>query len=137
MDLVIKPFEGSTKSRKRKGRGNASGKGGECGRGHKGQKARKSGGVRRGFEGGQTPIARRLPKISSLKRVQARATVISMDQLLLAFPGASSVGYDDLCTAGIIRCGERVKICGAASVSSVSLKLTDLIVSGSVRANIS
>ena len=58
----LKPGEGSTKDTKRKGRGHGSGNGKTAGRGHKGQKARSGGGVRIGFEGGQMPIYRRLPK---------------------------------------------------------------------------
>ncbi len=56
------PAPGSVKDNKRKGRGHASGNGKTAGRGHKGQKARSGGGVRPGFEGGQMPLARRLPK---------------------------------------------------------------------------
>jgi large subunit ribosomal protein L15 len=55
-------YEGSTKNRKRVGRGNASGFGGECGRGHKGQKSRSGFSRKRGFEGGQNPLYKRLPK---------------------------------------------------------------------------
>ena len=58
----LKPDEGSTKDTKRKGRGHGSGNGKTAGRGHKGQKARSGGGVRIGFEGGQMPLARRIPK---------------------------------------------------------------------------
>ena len=58
----LKPGEGSTKDTKRKGRGHGSGNGKTAGRGHKGQNARSGGGVRIGFEGGQMPIYRRLPK---------------------------------------------------------------------------
>lgn len=58
----LKPAEGSNKKRKRVGRGIASGHGKTSGRGHKGQNARSGGGVRPGFEGGQNPIYRRLPK---------------------------------------------------------------------------
>ena len=58
----LKPFENSTKSRKRVGRGNASGYGGECGRGHKGQKSRSGFSRKRGFEGGQNPLYKRIPK---------------------------------------------------------------------------
>ncbi len=58
----IKPPSGSTKSRKRHGRGIGSGRGGTSGRGHKGQNSRSGGGVKIGFEGGQMPIQRRLPK---------------------------------------------------------------------------
>ncbi len=56
------PAPGSVKDSKRKGRGHATGNGKTAGRGHKGQKARSGGGVRPGFEGGQMPLARRLPK---------------------------------------------------------------------------
>lgn len=58
----LAPSEGSVKDRKRVGRGHGSGSGKTSGRGHKGQKARSGGGVRIGFEGGQMPIYRRLPK---------------------------------------------------------------------------
>ena len=58
----LAPAEGSTKEAKRKGRGPGSGNGKTGGRGHKGQKARSGGGVRPGFEGGQMPLARRIPK---------------------------------------------------------------------------
>ena len=58
----LSPAPGSTQEAKRKGRGSGSGNGKTAGRGHKGQKARSGGGVRIGFEGGQMPLARRLPK---------------------------------------------------------------------------
>ncbi len=63
MDLSsLKAPAGATKKRKRVGRGDASGQGGTSGKGHKGQKARSGGKVRVGFEGGQMPMSRRLPK---------------------------------------------------------------------------
>jgi large subunit ribosomal protein L15 len=58
----LRPALGSTHSKKRVGRGNGSGQGKTAGKGHKGQKARAGGGVRPGFEGGQTPLYRRLPQ---------------------------------------------------------------------------
>lgn len=58
----LSPVEGSRTSAYRKGRGHGSGNGKTAGRGHKGQKARSGGGVRPGFEGGQTPLYRRIPK---------------------------------------------------------------------------
>ena len=58
----LKPTDGSRKNRKRLGCGIGSGHGKTCGRGHKGQKSRSGGGVARGFEGGQMPLIRRLPK---------------------------------------------------------------------------
>jgi large subunit ribosomal protein L15 len=63
----IKPKKGSVKSVKRLGRGNASGHGTFCGRGCKGQGQRKSGNVRPGFEGGQTPLIMRLPKLRGFR----------------------------------------------------------------------
>ncbi len=60
---TLRPQVGSTHNSKRLGRGRGSGKGGTSGKGDKGQKARKSGNIRRGFEGGQTPVHRRFPKI--------------------------------------------------------------------------
>ena len=63
MDIhELAPAAGSTHVAKRKGRGHATGNGKTAGRGHKGQKARSGGGVRVGFEGGQMPLARRIPK---------------------------------------------------------------------------
>lgn len=58
----LKPAPGATRTRKRVGRGNASGRGGTCGRGHKGQKSRSGGSIPAWFEGGQMPLVRRLPK---------------------------------------------------------------------------
>jgi len=64
---VMKPKAGSKKNRKRIGRGNATGQGTYCGRGCKGQGQRKSSNVRPGFEGGQTPLISRLPKLRGFK----------------------------------------------------------------------
>ena len=65
----LKPAEGSTHSRKRVGRGPASGTGKTSGRGMNGQKSRAGGGKGVGFEGGQTPLARRLPKLPGFKNI--------------------------------------------------------------------
>ena len=78
----IKPKEGSTKSRKRVGRGNGSGLGTYSGRGCKGQGQRKSGNVRPGFEGGQTPLISRLPKLKGFKNPnKINYQVINVGQL--------------------------------------------------------
>ena len=76
----LAPAPGSVKKRKRVGRGNASGFGGECGRGHKGQKSRSGYSRKRGFEGGQNPLYRRLPKKSGFRnrfRVEYRILNLS------------------------------------------------------------
>jgi large subunit ribosomal protein L15 len=65
---TLKPAPGSKKPKRRVGRGIGSGLGKTCGLGHKGQKARKSGNVRIGFEGGQIPLYRRLPKMGFISR---------------------------------------------------------------------
>lgn len=75
---TLKPGEGSQKTRKRVGRGMGSGLGKTCGRGHKGQKSRSGGRIRRGFEGGQQPLQMRLPKFgfnSAKSRVTTEVTL--------------------------------------------------------------
>ena len=82
------PFPEERKQRRRVGRGQGSGLGGTSGRGHKGQNARSGGGVRPGFEGGQMPLQRRLPKHgfkNALFRI--RYDVVNLDTLAEAFPG--------------------------------------------------
>ena len=96
----IKPGVGAKRERKRRGRGAASGLGKTGGRGHKGQKSRAGGGVRRGFEGGQMPLQRRLPKFGfSSRRSLAREDVriASLERL-----GDTSVTLSSLREAGVI-----------------------------------
>lgn len=83
----IKPGAGAKRARKRRGRGAASGLGKTGGRGHKGQNSRAGGGVRRGFEGGQMPLQRRLPKFGfssrkSLAREDVR--IVALERLVAA-----------------------------------------------------
>ncbi|MGD9679288.1 MAG: 50S ribosomal protein L15 [Vulcanibacillus sp.] len=77
----LKPTEGARHKRKRVGRGIATGNGKTAGRGHKGQKARSGGGVRLGFEGGQNPLARRLPKRGFNNPTRKEYTIINLDVL--------------------------------------------------------
>ncbi len=77
----LKPAEGSRSSRKRVGRGIGSGTGKTAGKGHKGQKARSGGGVRPGFEGGQNPLFRRLPKRGFTNINRKDYTVVNLDVL--------------------------------------------------------
>lgn len=81
---TLSPAPGSRKSGKRVGRGMGSGKGKTCGRGHKGQKSRSGGKVRRGFEGGQMPLHRRLPKFgfTSLKKLTSEEITLSEIDIL-------------------------------------------------------
>ena len=77
----LKPAEGSRHERKRKGRGIGTGNGKTAGKGHKGQNARSGGGVRPGFEGGQTPLARRLPKRGFTNVNRKEYAVVNLDAL--------------------------------------------------------
>jgi large subunit ribosomal protein L15 len=76
----LTPAEGSTHSTKRLGRGQGSGQGKTAGKGHKGQKARKGYNEKRNFEGGQQPLARRLPKIGFTSRV-VKPTIINVEKV--------------------------------------------------------
>ncbi|MBB6447549.1 50S ribosomal protein L15 [Bacillus benzoevorans] len=77
----LKPAEGSRQDRKRKGRGIGSGNGKTAGKGHKGQNARSGGGVRLGFEGGQTPLYRRLPKRGFTNINHKEYAIVNLDTL--------------------------------------------------------
>ncbi|MEH7117695.1 50S ribosomal protein L15 [Neobacillus vireti] len=77
----LKPAEGSRHERKRLGRGIGSGQGKTAGKGHKGQNARSGGGVRIGFEGGQTPLYRRLPKRGFTNISRKEYAVVNLDAL--------------------------------------------------------
>jgi len=77
----LKPAEGSKKARKRVGRGIGSGSGKTCGRGHKGQKSRSGGFHKVGFEGGQMPLQRRVPKVGFSSRIGRVTDEIRLDEL--------------------------------------------------------
>ncbi len=117
MDLnTIAPAEGSKKVAKRVGRGIGSGYGKTCGRGHKGQKSRSGGFSKRGFEGGQQPLQRRLPKVGFRSRKAATVAEIRLDTLanidgvvdLLALKSAGVVSVSVL-RAKVIASGEITK----------------------------
>lgn len=106
---TIKPAAGSKKAAKRVGRGIGSGVGKTCGRGHKGQKARAGGFHKVGFEGGQMPIQRRLPKFGFTSQLQLVTASIRLDQLAKA--KAEQIDINTLKTAGIIKKNiKRVKV---------------------------
>ena len=91
------PFPEERKTRRRVGRGSGSGLGCTAGKGHKGQNARAGGGVRPGFEGGQMPLQRRLPK-HGFKNFLFKVTyqAINLDSLLAAFEGKTEITLDEL-----------------------------------------
>lgn len=113
----LKPGEGSTKDTKRKGRGHGSGNGKTAGRGHKGQKARSGGGVRIGFEGGQMPIYRRLPKRGFTNVFAKQYAEINVSDLN-KFENGAVVDAQALKEAGIIKkVLDGVKVLGNGDVS--------------------
>jgi large subunit ribosomal protein L15 len=105
---MLRPPRGSTKATKRKGRGPGSGHGKTAGHGHKGQKARTGGHVRPGFEGGQMPLIRRLPKRGFTNPFKESARAVNLEALA-AFAG-KEVTAAALAEAGLARAGERVKL---------------------------
>ena len=111
---TLSPAEGSTHAPKRVGRGIGSGLGKTCGRGHKGQKSRSGGSVKPGFEGGQTPLQRRLPKFGFTSRKAAFVAEVRLSELAsmkvdvidLAALQAADVINDRMKDAKIILSGE-------------------------------
>ncbi len=114
----LKAVEGSSTAAKRKGRGHGSGNGKTAGYGHKGQKAR-SGAKKAGFEGGQMPLQRRLPK-HGFKNFPFKVTydVINLDRLQEAFEGKSEITLDDIYARGLARLGAPVKVLSRGEVKS-------------------
>ncbi|EAF4379940.1 50S ribosomal protein L15 [Listeria monocytogenes] len=98
----LKPSEGSRKERNRVGRGTGSGNGKTSGRGHKGQKARSGGGVRLGFEGGQLPLFRRIPKRGFTNINRKEFAIVNLD-VLNRFEDGTEVTPELLVETGIIR----------------------------------
>ena len=98
----LKPAEGSRQERNRVGRGSSSGNGKTAGRGQKGQKARSGGGVRLGFEGGQTPLFMRLPKRGFTNVNRKEYAVVNLD-ILNRFEDGTEVTPLTLVEAGIVK----------------------------------
>ena len=113
----LSPVEGSTHVAKRKGRGHATGNGKTAGRGHKGQQARSGGGTRIGFEGGQMPLARRIPK-RGFNNIFAKPLEAINVSALDKFEDGAVVDAQALLDAGILsKCRYGVKILGRGEVT--------------------
>ena len=110
----LKPAEGSTKTRKRIGRGPGSGLGGTSTRGHKGAKSRSGYSKKIGFEGGQMPLQRRVPKFGfkNINRVEYKAINLDTIQKLAEAKKLETVGINDFIAAGFISSKELVKVLG-------------------------
>ena len=107
------PFAEERQNRKRVGRGSGSGLGKTAGRGHKGQNSRSGGGVPAGFEGGQMPLARRLPKRGfNNSKFKAVYEILNLNRLVQAFEGQSEITLEDIYARGLVNPGAAVKILG-------------------------
>jgi large subunit ribosomal protein L15 len=121
MDLSnLKPAVGSTKTRKRIGRGPGSGLGGTSTRGHKGAKSRSGYSRKIGFEGGQMPLQRRLPKFGfkNINRVEYKAINVSTLQSLAEVKGVDVIDINVLKEAGFVSGKDLVKILGNGKLTS-------------------
>ena len=116
----LKPAEGSVKTRKRIGRGTGSGLGGTSTRGHKGAKSRSGYSKKIGFEGGQMPIQRRLPKFGfkNINRIEYKAINIETLQELAETQNLSKIGVEELIGAGFISSKQLVKILGKGTLTA-------------------
>jgi large subunit ribosomal protein L15 len=116
----LKPATGATKTRKRIGRGPGSGLGGTSTRGHKGAKARSGYKNKIGFEGGQMPLQRRLPKFGfkNVNRVEYKAINLSTLQKMAEEKNISKIGLEELITAGFISSSQLVKILAKGTLTA-------------------
>ena len=131
----LSPAPGSTHVGKRKGRGAGSGNGKTAGRGHKGQGARSGGGVRVGFEGGQMPLARRVPK-RGFNNIFAKPLEVINLTSLNKFEDGATVNVCDLLEKGILsKCEYGVKVLGNGEISK-KLVLKGLLATAGARAAI-
>ena len=109
----LSPVEGSKKKSKRIGRGHGSGWGKTAGKGHKGQKARSGGSIRPGFEGGQMPLQRRVPKRGFNNIFAKNVVAINLSVLNRKFNDGDTVDFEALKAAGIVKNGfDAVKVLG-------------------------
>ncbi|OQB06100.1 MAG: 50S ribosomal protein L15 [bacterium ADurb.Bin212] len=111
MDLISNKSELSTKKKKsRPGRGIAAGCGKTAGRGTKGQKSRAGHNIPRQFEGGQSNLSLRLPKVRGFKRQSVKTVAVSLDQLSALYKEDEIVNYKTLVNKGVIKAGQTAKI---------------------------
>lgn len=116
----LRPAEGSTKTRKRIGRGPGSGLGGTSTRGHKGAKSRSGYSKKIGFEGGQMPIQRRLPKFGfkNINRVELKGINLDVLQRLAEAKQLTKIDVQTLVDAGFISANQLVKILGNGAITA-------------------
>ncbi|MBK7382545.1 MAG: 50S ribosomal protein L15 [Flavobacteriales bacterium] len=138
MDLSrLKPAEGATKKNKRMGRGQGSGKGGTSGKGHKGQKAGTGYNRKRGFEGGQMPLVRRLPKFGFTNPTRVEFKGINLDalQTLAEAKGLKEIDPQILRANGLIARNDKLKVLGRGELK-MALSVTAHAFSATAKAAI-
>lgn len=133
----LRPAEGSRKNRKRIGRGNSSGHGTTAGRGTKGQLSRSGGGKGAGFEGGQTPLARRLPKLPGFRNInRVEYLPVNVSRLEEKFEAGEVVNGESLKAKGIIKHEDAlVKVLGDGELTKALTVSVDKV-SASAKAKI-
>jgi large subunit ribosomal protein L15 len=121
--IKIKPNYGSVRKAKRVGRGTGSGKGKQCGRGGKGQTARTGSSIRPGFEGGQMPLYRRLPKRGFKNSSKVYANLVNVS-ILNAFAEGETVNRETLLAKGLIKeDGQPIKLLANGDLQVKKLKV--------------
>jgi large subunit ribosomal protein L15 len=121
MDLSnLKPAQGSVKASKRIGRGQGSGRGGTSTRGHKGAKSRSGYSRKIGFEGGQMPLYRRVPKYGfrNINRIEYRSINLDVIQALVSAKNVDAVDIDLLIESGLAAKNDRIKILGRGELTA-------------------
>ena len=118
MDLSkLKPADGSTHSKKRVGRGHGTGQGTQAGRGHKGAQSRSGYSFKRGFEGGQMPLHRRVPKRGFHNPFRVEYEVVNVDTLVERFDAGAVITLESLVAAGLVTGNSPVKVLARGDVS--------------------
>jgi large subunit ribosomal protein L15 len=130
----LSPQKGATRNRKRLGRGPGSGHGKTAGRGHKGYKSRSGSGIKPGFEGGQMPLQRRLPKRGFTNIFRKEYKIVSLSQLD-SFDGNKEIDKAALVGAGIVKEGTLVKVLANGEVTK-ALNINVDKISGSAKSKI-
>jgi large subunit ribosomal protein L15 len=118
MDLSnLKPAERSKKNRKRVGRGHGTGQGAQAGRGHKGAQSRSGYKRKRGFEGGQMPLHRRVPKRGFHNEFRVEYAVVNLDTLAKQFDAGTVITPELLREQGLIKSRQRIKVLARGDIS--------------------
>ena len=131
----LAPAAGSTKKRKRVGRGPASGNGKTAGRGMNGQKSRSGGGKGVGFDGGQTPLARRLPKLPGFRNFNRVEYIpVNVSRLDAKFEAGDVVNGESLVAAGIIKhANDLVKVLGDGEITKPLTVCVDKVSASAIK----